>query len=132
MGTTKKLPRAEWRKYFERYTREHLAVENDVEGEVHAAAMVEVMSPDLGDQIEDSLIPLLGMTYDPKSNAFELSLEDVDHMAFDPVEIAVIEEDDGFISALEIVRADGVKEIVQLRRAGPPAPTYEMPSRPEG
>jgi hypothetical protein len=121
MGTTKQIPRGEWQAYFERYSRRHL----EGDGDSREAAMVEIISPTLGDQTEDSLVPVLGMTYDPKSNAFELSLDGVDHLVFDPAEIAVIEEDDGFISVLEVARADGVKEIVRLRRAGTWAERYD-------
>jgi hypothetical protein len=126
MGVTKQIPRSEWKSYFERYSRKHLMTESDV----HDVAIVEVLLPKLGDQFEVTFEPLLGMTYDPKSNAFELALQDVDHLVFRPAEIAVIEEDDGFISELEIVRADDVKEIVHLRRSGPPALRYETPHPP--
>ena len=117
MGVTKQIPRTDWKTYFDRYTREHLVTE----GDVHDIAIVEVLLPRLGDQFEVTFEPLLGMTYDPKSNAFELLLRDIDHLVFRPAEIAVIEEDDGFISELEVVRADDVKEIVHLRRSGSPA-----------
>jgi hypothetical protein len=132
MGVTRQIPRKEWEEYFKRYTRQHLAGESDAEGEVHPAAVVEALSPAFGDQVEATLVPLVGMAFDPKSNAFELLLKDVDHLVFDPIEIWVIEEDGGFISALEILQADGVKEIVQLRRSGPPALRYEAPAPPEG
>jgi hypothetical protein len=117
MATTKQIPRAEWKTYFERYTRQHLM---DDGGDVRESAYVEVMSPELGDQVEATLVPLLGMTYDPKSNAFELALEDLDHLLFRPTQISVIEEGDGFISALEVTRADGIKEIVRLARSASP------------
>lgn len=121
MGVTKLIPREEWESYFERYTRQHL----DAEGDVHETAAIEVMSATLGDQIEATLVPVLGMDYDPKSNAFELLLEGVDHLMFYPTEIAVIEEDDGFISALEVRHEDGLREIVQLKRAPIPTARYE-------
>lgn len=124
MGRTRIIPRAEWQGYFERYTREHL----DPAGESHEAAAVEILSPELGDQVETTLVPLLGLTYDPKSNAFELSMAEVDHLAFQPLELAVLEEEDGFIAALEIRHAGGVKEIIRLRRAGQPARPQEAPS----
>jgi hypothetical protein len=126
MGVTRQLPRAEWQAYFDRYTRAHLAGAD--EAGVHEIAIVEVLLPRLGDQFEVTFEPLLGMTYDPKSNAFELLLRDVDHLIFRPAEIAVIEDDDGFISELEIVRADDVKEIVHLRRSGPPALRQDSPA----
>jgi hypothetical protein len=131
MGLTKQIPRAEWKAYFARYSRERLELQSDIEGGLHPSAVVEIMSPDMGDQIEATLIPLLGMTYDPKSNAFELALEGVDHLAFQPTEIAVIEEDDGFVSAVEILRADGIKEIISLRRNGAAAAGYALPLEPQ-
>ncbi|HVU51728.1 MAG TPA: DUF5335 family protein [Polyangia bacterium] len=127
---TRQLPRTEWKAYFDRYTREHLS-SSDETG-VHEVAIVEVLLPRMGDQFEVTFEPLLGMTYDPKSNAFELLLRDIDHLVFRPAEIAVIEDDDGFISELEIVRADDVKEIVHLRRSGPPAVRHDAPAPPGG
>jgi hypothetical protein len=123
MGATKKIPRAGWKTYFERFTKRHLGGK----GGIHKAAVVEVLSPALGDQFQATLIPVEGMTYDPKSNAFELVLESLDHLVFHPAEIWVIEEEDGFIPTLEVVRSDGTKEIVHLRQSGPPALRYEMP-----
>jgi len=72
-------------------------------------------------EVEAVSVPLLGMAYDRKSNAFELVLADVDHFSYYPTEIAVVQEDDGFISALEVSRLDGTQEIVQLQRSAPPA-----------
>ena len=68
MGTTKQLPRAEWKDYFDRFTREHLR--DDSPG----AATIEIMSPTLGDQFEVSSIRLLGLSFDPKSQALEVLL----------------------------------------------------------
>jgi hypothetical protein len=128
MGTTKRIPPTEWKAYFDGYTRERL----EDEGDVREAAAVEVMSPSFGDQFEVTRAPLMGMTYDEKSNAFELSLGEVDHMVFHPKEIAVIEEDDGFISELEVLSDDDTKEIVHLLRSGPPAYPYAPPPSPGG
>ena len=126
MGVTKQIPRDEWNTYFERFTRREL----QGEGNVHDAAVVELLSPTFGDQFETSLVRLLGLTYDPKGNTFELALENLDHLVFHPSELWVIEEEDGFISTLEIGRDDGSKELVHLRRSGPPAPRAEVRSRP--
>src|SRR4051794_18819450 len=106
MGATKQIPSGEWEDYFVRFTRQHL------QGDVQKTAAIEVLSPALGDQVEATLVPVTGVTYDPKSNSFELALQNLDHLVFLPEEIWVIEEDDGFISALEVVRADGTREIV--------------------
>jgi len=43
------------------------------------------------------------------------------------VEIWVVEEDDGFISALEVVRSDGTREIMRLQRSGAAASVHATP-----
>ena len=95
MSTTKQLARTEWNAYFDRFTREQL------QGEAPGAATIEVVSPTLGDQFQLSAVRLLGLTYDPKSDALEVLLENVDHLIFRPTEIWVMEGEPGFISTLE-------------------------------
>jgi hypothetical protein len=123
MGATKVIPRAEWKTFFDQYTRRFLSPLGDAE----ETALIEVISPSLGVEVEASVVALIGMDYDPKSNAFELVLAGIDHLMFYPTEIAVIEEDDGFISALEVTRVDATQEIVQIRRSAPLASTYDAP-----
>jgi Uma2 family endonuclease len=120
-GVTKEIPRSEWKEYLERFTRQHLMKDPpDV--------TVEVLSPTIGDQFEARTERLLGLTYDPKSGAVEVLLEDqLDHLAFDPVEIWAIEMEDGFVSTLELVRADGTRELLYIYRGGSPAPIYPSP-----
>ena len=121
MRTTKELPRSEWRTYFDQFTTRHLKNrETD-------AATVEVISTTLGDQFETSAVPLLGLTFDPKSEALEVLLEGIDHLIFHPTEIWVMEGEPGFVATLEIMRADGGKEIIYIRRSGPATTTYEFP-----
>lgn len=121
---TKQIPREQWKGYFDRFTRQHL---KDDEPE---AATIEVVSPTLGDQFEVKAVRLLGLSYDHKSEVFELQLEDMEHLVFEPAEIWAIEQEGGFVSALEVVRRDGVKEILYLRKSGPLAPRYEAPASP--
>jgi len=123
MSTTKQLSRAEWRTYFDRFTRERLQA-----AELEDAT-IEVVSPTLGDQFQVSAVRLLGLTYDPKSEALEVLLENVDHLIFRPTEIWVVEGEPGFISTLEIVQADGTKELIYLRRSGPVADRSEAPAQ---
>ncbi len=121
MGTTKQLARAEWKDYFDRFTREHLR--DDAPG----TATVEVVSPTLGDQYSASEARLLGLTYDPKSQAFEVLLADIDHLVFQPTEIWVLEGDPGFISTVELVLPDGSKQIIYVRRSNPLVRRSDVP-----
>jgi hypothetical protein len=124
MGTTRVIASEEWKSFFDDYTRRFLSPA----GEAQETAFIEVMSHSLGVEVEAACVSLFGMAYDPKSNAFELLLANVDHLSYYPTEIAVLEEDDGFITALEITRLDGTQEIVQLQRCASLAPTDAPPS----
>jgi len=121
MRTTKQLPRAEWKDYFDRFTREHLR--EDAPG----TATVEIVSPTLGDQFAASAVRLFGLAYDPKSQAFEVLLEGLDQLVFSPTEIWVLEGEPGFISTIEVLQPDGAQEIIYIRRSGPLAPRYDVP-----
>jgi hypothetical protein len=123
-GVTRQIPRSDWKSYLERFTRQH------VTREPSEAVTVEVLSPTVGDQYEARTERLLGVTYDPKSDAIEVLVEDVDHLVFRPVELWVIENDDGFIGTMELVRADGTKEILHINRSGPPARAYHSSPPP--
>ena len=118
MGSTKQLARSEWKDYFDRFTAEHIA------GDTPEAATVEVVSPRLGDQIEFSDIRLLGLAYEPKTQAFRVLLENVDHLVFHPTEIWVLEEEQDSL-IVEVIGADGGKEIIYVGRSGPSAHPYE-------
>jgi len=120
MGATRVIPCEEWETFFDEYTRRFLSPF----GEAEETAFIEVTSASLGVEVEAMCVPLFGMAYDRKSNAFELVLANVDHLSYYPTEIVVVEEDDGFISALEVIRLDGTREIVQLQRRAPRTPVY--------
>jgi hypothetical protein len=111
MAMTKQIPREQWGAYFDRFTRQHL------QRGVPEEANLELVSPTLGDQIEGEGATLLGLTWDPKSEAFEVLLEGVDRMHFHPSEIWVVEDRDGFLTAVELVDEDGEREILRLRRS---------------
>jgi len=126
MGTTtRQLPRSEWEVYFDRFTKAELG------DEAPGAATVEVISPTLGDQFEVSAVRLLGLAYDPRSQALELLFEDIDHLIFYPSEIWILEGEPGFIATLEVVHPDGLKEIIYVRRSGALVPRYEADAAAE-
>ena len=100
----RKLPKAEWKPYFDRVSRSVIG----------KRAEIEVASLALGDQIEAEWLPLLGIAYDPKNDLIEIALEGLDHLIPKPRDVHVDEEALG-LSRLQIVTADGVQHIVQLR-----------------
>lgn len=112
MATTKQLPKEQWHEYFDNFTKRFL---EDLNPE---AADIEIISPDLGDQYEAEFVRVIGVAYDHKDNVLEVALENVDHLIYHPKEIWVVEEDNGFVSTIEVVRDDDTREIIRLRSVG--------------
>jgi hypothetical protein len=102
--TIRRLEKSEWRPFFDTMSK-------ILEAKV---AEVEVASLDLGDQTQAEWLPLIGITYDPRDDAVEIALDGLDHMIRKPHEIYL---DDGAagLTSLEIVDADGVRQIVKLK-----------------
>jgi hypothetical protein len=112
MPVTIQLSPAHMADYFATFTKRYLVNEStDV-------ADVEVLSRTLADQPVASGSHLLGITYEPKRNALEVELESGDLRTFQPKEVWVVEEENGFLRAVEIVRDDDTRELIQVRRIG--------------
>jgi hypothetical protein len=111
MEKTKQIPSKEWKDYFDRFTKRYLRDERP------EAATIELLSPSLGNQVEARAAHLQGITFDTKSKALQILLENMNHLVYKPKKISVIEDEDGFIPSIEIVRDDDSKEILTVRRA---------------
>lgn len=111
MSSTKKIPRERLTQYFDAFSKRFLS-----DGGTDSAD-VQILEPELGDQYAAKGVRLLGVTYDDKENALEIQLEPGDHRVYEPAEVWTVEEDDGFVSAIEIVRSDSAKEIISVKRS---------------
>jgi hypothetical protein len=78
------------------------------------AAEIEVASLSLGDQVEAEWLPLHGITYDPNDDLVEVALEGLDYMIRKPREIYLEDWTRG-LTTIEVVDADGTKQVVKLR-----------------
>ena len=82
------------------------------------AVDVEVLDGDIGDQLVVQAARLLGVAYDPRGDAFELSFQSGDHRVIRPLEVWAIEESDGFVSVIHLVCSNGSRQIIRLTRVG--------------
>jgi hypothetical protein len=112
MLMTTKVPPERLEKYFDTFSKHFLMHEST------NAADVEVLTADLGDQFEAEGAHLRGISYDPHGQSVEIQLEGGDHRSYKPSEVWVVEEDDGFVRAIEMVQPDGTRELVRIRRLG--------------
>lgn len=95
--STRKIDKPEWRAYFDRFTSKHL------KDTVPEFTRIEVLSADMGAQLECGKERLLGLTYDPKDDAFEAEFSDFTHRILHPREIHVIEDAKGFITGIQVL-----------------------------
>jgi len=112
MSETKRIARDQLTRYFDAFSKRFLMPDSP------EAADVEVVGGDIGDQTLARRARLRGVDYDPHTNALELEFESGDHRAFNPREVWAVEESDGFVSGIQIVRDDGAKELVNITRGG--------------
>ncbi len=109
--TTKRVPADRLRQYFDDFSKRFLR------DDVPETADIEILSTEFGDQLAVKGIHLAGVTFDPNSSELDIFLDSGEHRIYSPKEVWTIEEPDGFISAIEVVRSDGTKEVLQLNRA---------------
>ncbi|MCX7759708.1 MAG: DUF5335 domain-containing protein [Hydrogenothermaceae bacterium] len=100
----RKLERGEWEAYFNNFSKNVGAKE----------ALIEIVNPEIGDQEETKWKPLIGLSYDPKDDEFEVALEGLDHLIFKPVEIYIDEDVEG-LRAVEVIQEDGTKQIIKIK-----------------
>lgn len=102
--STQHLPKREWRRYCDQLSK--ALVGKRVE--------LEVVSLDLGDQLEATWVPLLGIVYDARADVLEVALDGIGHSIRGPRELHAEETDRGLV-ALEVIAADETRQIIRLR-----------------
>jgi hypothetical protein len=112
MSTLRNLPKAEWRGFFDRMSKPLLG----------KWAEVEVASLDLGDQVVDEWIPMIGITYDSKDDLVDVALDRTNRLIRHPTAITVEEAPTG-LASIAVVDAEGARHVVRLKDplALPPA-----------
>jgi hypothetical protein len=101
----RRLDRNEWQGFCIRISRDFLG----------KRVAIEIASLDIGAQRETERLPLLGMSYDPKNDVFELLIGELDHLIYRPREVYVDETPLIDIDTLQIIDEAGVRQIVTLR-----------------
>lgn len=99
-----RLEKTEWQAYFDTVSKMLIG----------KRAEVEVDALSLGSRVEAEWLQLFGLSYDPRSDIFEIVLEDFEHLVNRPREIFVDRDAVG-ITSMEVVDGDDVRLIVKLR-----------------
>jgi hypothetical protein len=111
-STTREIPRAQWRGYFDDFSRELPEL----------VASLEVLGKEVGAQVEAESPRLTGITYDDGDDIVVIGLdardrhEDLEHIVYHPQKIALVEED-----AVKIFDFEDAEEVQTLLRLEPAA-----------
>jgi hypothetical protein len=108
MSNIRALPRAEWRVYCDRISKQTAG----------RRVELDVASLELGDRVEARWLPLRGLVFDPRGNVLEIALDGVGHSIWAPRDIQVEETERGLV-AIEIVAVDGTVETLRFREPLP-------------
>lgn len=109
---TRTLTKTEWQPYCDRLSK----------GLKAEQAQVDILGLAIGHQkLVSQWVPLLGIVYDPKGDLVQIALQGLDHIIARPQEISVIEGSEG-LEGIEIIGADGLRQIVTLKRPAELAP----------
>src|SRR5215467_8024417 len=100
------IDRLEWERYCNTVSK--ALAESDAE--------VEVISPEIGAQVEAEWLPFIGISYDPNDDIFDIALEGVDHIIEHPRALSAA-GGAASLSSLDITDGDGVHHLVRLRDA---------------
>lgn len=112
MPVTTRVPQDRLAEYFDRFTKRFLR-----DGSPEAID-IEVLEPDWGIQSAAHGARMVGITYDAGTNTLEFELDSGDHRVYQPQEVWTIEEANGFLDAIEVVRADGSREVISVKQVG--------------
>jgi len=111
----REIPKQEWKEYLDHVSKHMLAI-------IPEFTTLEVLSADMGLQLETSRERLLGLTYDPKEDAVEFEFSGFVHRVLHPREIRVAETETGQLQSLKVLVEEidlrahrGREEIATLR-----------------
>lgn len=101
----KSIPKEQWSDYCK-------VVTDALQG---LRAEIEVGSLELGDQVQASSLPIIGLAYDHKDDLFEVALKGLDHLIRRPEQFFVEENSSG-ISAMLVIDYDLARHLIQFKR----------------
>jgi hypothetical protein len=121
--TTVDLVAERWTEYFD-------SIADSIEG---STVTIEVISAELGDQVDAERLPLAAIGYDPKDDAVEISLGGRDrrypvvlwHFIFNPQTISIEESSPLTPEAILVTDASDTKTLIRLYEPAPPPAELE-------
>lgn len=102
MGS-RELDKPEWQNFCDRLSKALLAHDS----------MTKTASLVVNDEVVAEWVPLLGVAYDPPSDAFDMILDGLEHRVRTP-KLVYVDEGPGGVAALEIIDGRGLRHTLRL------------------
>jgi Family of unknown function (DUF5335) len=102
--TISRLDKPEWHAYFDHISKVLAG----------KSAEVELGALGISRQVEGEWLPLMGISYDPKSDIIQVALEGLDHPILQPREVLMDQTAD-HLNSVEVIDADDYRHIIRLR-----------------
>jgi len=123
---TKEMPQAEWRRFFDDFSKQHAGW----------IVTLEVLGADLGDQEEATRLPLVGISADGKDRAHRLEIivggrpeAHVTHIINTPKRVWLTQPEAEAHEAVEIESEDGTTTLVHFQHIPPEETERQLPGK---
>ena len=104
MSTQLSVPRSEWKPFFDRLSKALLG----------KWAEIEVASLEIGDQILAEWVPLLGISYDERSDQLDVALDRASHWIQHPNEV-IVDQNAAGLTSIAVVDREGTRQVIRLK-----------------
>jgi hypothetical protein len=104
MSSLRSIPKTEWPSFFDRLSHALLG----------KWAEIEVASMDLGDNVIDEWVPMIGITYDSRDDMLDVALDRANHLIRFPKDI-LVEEDESGLKSVAVLDNAGARQIINLK-----------------
>lgn len=102
---TKTIDRAHWKTFFDLFSQVYVNPSADSQRRAIADLSVELGD---GEQLRQAdHVPLIGMSYDTRSDVLNVAVERHDHLIYHPREIRVEEDEECRVRSMQILDEDG-------------------------
>ena len=109
---TKTIDRAHWKTFFDLFSQVYVNPGGESQRRAVADLSIELADGKRLRQVDH--VPLIGMSYDTRSDVLDVAVERLDHLIYHPREIRVEEDEECRIRSMQILDEDGSLQRIRV------------------
>ena len=110
--TTKTIDRSHWKTFFDLFSQVYVNPGGESQRRAVAALSLPLAARKTLRQVDH--VPLIGMSYDTRSDVLDVAVERLDHLIYHPREIRVEEDEECRIRSMQILDEDGSLQRIRV------------------